>query len=881
MHLNHTAALQDFWGFKCARGSKFYICENSWAEFFGCCTSDPCADGIGVCPPDNVKALTFDAEKASEMPWQDCLTSSTSMFQVCAYVDPPFLGCCASPACEKRCGAVRFSGLSQNKQNRRNLLYPKDLNLTEHSPSKVILEPISTLPPSPFAISYHHKTFSRNTALIGPGAMAAICIAVLFAVVICLGIIARYFKRSSVKSMHKNPTYIPIISQEAVDEIESPNAASIQTVNDSDSPHLASDCKPITVTQSKMTFFIGWAWDIVLTLIPICFIESAALAIAVVGLDGQKKSDYGQHVLELTRLGPSLYPILFAAVAGRFYRNLARWRLEQPGGVSLAVLEQVFGSQSFATALERVFVVHTHVFLGILILSTWALSPLGGQSSSRILSFGDRTEVSNGTISYLHPAYQVTSYINRNSYLTTRASIAALYSSCLLSSPEQKRSPRDLWDLPKIPQWKSDKKVGETYPVDNEALRNGRDDYASLIGIKLRGLDFEEGLTQYNFTVQTSYIDLQCLLENDDVLDPSRLFNDATMAPSTDLVDFRVHADIKSSLPWTQWKGLDNPPPLQLFYIIKWEWMGHNGYSGSAWSAINCTMQSIWMDTEFRCGPRPSAKSCYAYQQRRVNDKISPNRLPRLMTKNHGALRQAISVWPEASSDWTSNKPSATENYIMGEMHPYAGQGFRNWTEMDREKFPAEISRRMTTAFNTFWDATLNPTGHTNITFKNLDDSSTAFEDEFNAQPFMNTTVGTMTAEREVYRANQLWLAILLTITLFLQILAILGLVLEVLIVGPDVLGYASSFTRDNPYVRLPTTGSSLGGPERARALRNLRLQLTDVCPDDEIGYLAICAIPTKAVDQVTEQGSTENVDQDRVSGQALSRKLDSKRLYR
>ncbi|VTO82942.1 unnamed protein product [Fusarium graminearum] len=772
MHLNHTAALQDFWGFKCARGSKFYICENSWAEFFGCCTSDPCADGIGVCPPDNVKALTFDAEKASEMPWQDCLTSSTSMFQVCA-------------------------------------------------------------------------------------------------------------KRSSVKSMHKNPTYIPIISQEAVDEIESPNAASIQTVNDSDSPHLASDCKPINVTQSKMTFFIGWAWDIVLTLIPICFIESAALAIAVVGLDGQKKSDYGQHVLELTRLGPSLYPILFAAVAGRFYRNLARWRLEQPGGVSLAVLEQVFGSQSFATALERVFVVHTHVFLGILILSTWALSPLGGQSSSRILSFGDRTEVSNGTISYLHPAYQVTSYINRNSYLTTRASIAALYSSCLLSSPEQKRSPRDLWDLPKIPQWKSDKKVGETYPVDNEALRNGKDDYASLIGIKLRGLDFEEGLTQYNFTVQTSYIDLQCLLENDDVLDPSRLFNDATMAPSTDLVDFRVHADIKSSLPWTQWKGLDNPPPLQLFYIIKWEWMGHNGYSGSAWSAINCTMQSIWMDTEFRCGPRPSAKSCYAYQQRRVNDKISPNRLPRLMTKNHGALRQAISVWPEASSDWTSNKPSATENYIMGEMHPYAGQGFRNWTEMDREKFPAEISRRMTTAFNTFWDATLNPTGHTNITFKNLDDSSTAFEDEFNAQPFMNTTVGTMTAEREVYRANQLWLAILLTITLFLQILAILGLVLEVLIVGPDVLGYASSFTRDNPYVRLPTTGSSLGGPERARALRNLRLQLTDVCPDDEIGYLAICAIPTKAVDQVTEQGSTENVDQDRVSGQALSRKLDSKRLYR
>ncbi|UZP46452.1 hypothetical protein NXS19_014264 [Fusarium pseudograminearum] len=167
MHLNHTAALQDFWGFKCARA-----------------TLVPMELG-------NALARLFDI-------------------------------------------------------------------IHQYVPSlPVILEPISTLPPSPFAISYHHKTFSRNTALIGPGAMAAICIAVLFAVVICLGIIARYFKRSSVKSMHKNPTYLPIISQAAVDKIESPNAASIQTVNDSDSPHLASDCRPINVTQSKMTFLSG------------------------------------------------------------------------------------------------------------------------------------------------------------------------------------------------------------------------------------------------------------------------------------------------------------------------------------------------------------------------------------------------------------------------------------------------------------------------------------------------------------------------------------------------------------------------------------------------------------------------------------------------
>ncbi|KAM0493675.1 hypothetical protein ACHAP8_009120 [Fusarium lateritium] len=217
----------------------------------------------------------------------------------------------------------------------------------------------------------------------------------------------------------------------------------------------------------------------------------------------------------------------------------------------------------------------------------------------------------------------------------------------------------------------------------------------------------------------------------------------------------------------------------------------------------------------------------------------------------------------------------------MGEMHPYAGQGFRNWTEIDHEIFPADVSGRLTTAFNTFWDATLNPIGHTNITFDNFDGQITAYEDEFNEEPFMNTTIGTMTVNREVYRASPFWIAILLTTTLFLQILAILGFVLEVLIVGPEILGYASSLTRDNPYVPLPTSGSGLGGPERARVLRDLRLQLADVRPDEDIGYLAVRAVPTETFDEAMEQCATEPTNADGVSKQVLLRRLDSKRLYR
>ncbi|CAJ0548519.1 Ff.00g021320.m01.CDS01 [Fusarium sp. VM40] len=623
-----------------------------------------------------------------------------------------------------------------------------------------------------------------------PEGVAGVCGAILIATLICLGILARYWKNGSTNTK-KTPIYSLIKSQDCGDTSRGMRTISVKTTDQDIGSKLASVWGPSTLEQTKSTAVIGWAWNTLLTLIPMCFL---ALAIVAVDLDGQTRSLYGERVLELTRLSPSLYPILFAAIAGRFYKNLARWYLEQPGGVRLAVLEQLFGSQSFATAFERVFLVHTHVFLSVLILATWALSPLGGQSSSRILLFGNATEVPNGAVSYLHPAYQVSSYVTRSSFLSNKGSVAAIYSSSLLSSLEQKRFPRDMWELPKIPQLKEDKKVGETYLVDLDALEKGHDHYASLLGIKLHGLYSSQNRTQYNLTAETSYIRLQCSLA-DDQFNITPIFDRAVIRTLTEKDIMGAIIDIENPLSQKEWKGLESPPPLQLLYFIKWQLQDEDGYPLSAWSAINCTMGTIWLATDIHCGPTSSPTSCYAYQQRQVKGKISSNHLPRLMTKNLDRFRQAVSFWPQASGDLGVGKPSATENYILGERHPYAGQDFRNWTAMDRSIFPEEISSRLTTAFNTFWDATLNPLGHTNVTFSAMDGNITTFEDEFNPEPFLNLTAATMTTTLEVYRASQFWVAILLATTLFLQILAILGVVLEALIIGPGILGFASSLT--------------------------------------------------------------------------------------
>ncbi|KAF1843599.1 uncharacterized protein K460DRAFT_357305 [Cucurbitaria berberidis CBS 394.84] len=62
-------------------------------------------------------------------------------------------------------------------------------------------------------------------------------------------------------------------------------------------------------------------------------------------------------------------------------------------------------------------------------------------------------------------------------------------------------------------------------------------------------------------------------------------------------------------------------------------------------------------------------------------------------------------------------------------------------------------------------------------------------------------------------------------------------------VTAPDILDCTSSFTRDNPYIKAPAGGSGLHGAERARLLRKIKVQLGEVNPTLEIGYIVIKSV--------------------------------------
>lgn len=63
----------------------------------------------------------------------------------------------------------------------------------------------------------------------------------------------------------------------------------------------------------------------------------AVLGFAVLGLDGNKRSSFGDGIIELGKYGATAFPIIFAAIAARLFKAVALWRSEK--GAKLGVSE--------------------------------------------------------------------------------------------------------------------------------------------------------------------------------------------------------------------------------------------------------------------------------------------------------------------------------------------------------------------------------------------------------------------------------------------------------------------------------------------------------------------------------------------------------------
>ena len=155
-----------------------------------------------------------------------------------------------------------------------------------------------------------------------------------------------------------------------------------------------------------------------------------------------------------------------------------------------------------------------------------------------------------------------------------------------------------------------------------------------------------------------------------------------------------------------------------------------------------------------------------------------------------------------------------------------------------------EKNDRLITLLNTYWQSCAWGEQITRSVPFEVPESPWANEtDSREPGRWMNQTESTFSRSFPVYQADVGWIAGLLIISIVLLLLGLTNVVVSCLTIAPDLFYYASSLARENPYTDTPDGGTAIDGAQRSRLLRHLKVQIADVSPEHQVGYIVMKSV--------------------------------------
>ncbi|KAF1933564.1 uncharacterized protein M421DRAFT_200147 [Didymella exigua CBS 183.55] len=575
-------------------------------------------------------------------------------------------------------------------------------------------------------------------------------------------------------------------------------------------------------------------------------------------------------------LGPTIYPLAFAAIGSRCLRNVAIYLAER--GTTLATLEKLLGSQSLVSAISTAFTLRSASLTSIGLLLLWALSPLGGQSSLRLLHEGNTTISEAGTIYYSdHAAPQ-----DLEEAATWFSIIPAILSASLASSAEAKALPVDLWSHPKVPRL--DAIENEVLAGDGSTGRwvtvNMSDPapiYTSLAGINVQGLHRN---TTSTFQVKYNYLRLGCekFIGGTDAEVLDYLWNTTTFSMWPPILDFTPGVSPATLLTNTTININFQTLFLPMSFFLRYGW-NSPGASNNGTETTDGHSQISRQPVSFLYGAQFNAKDTFqvykcAPRVVTVNaqiecqaDECAVSRLRRVPGESSAELENACDTGSQYRLGCLTSGTYALRNFFMyfasaiaNYYSPYSMNPFDGWiagndqtyssipTASNRtlSEIPDQlISDRLTTVLNTYWQAGAWGSQITRAGMFDTPEYPYVGPNDGGSRNnvpdrFLNTTGTVFKTQVPIYKAEVGWIVTLLLITIALLILCVINIIISITNKAPDLFYYASSLARENPYTNTPDGGTSLDGAERTRLLRGMKVQIADVSPDNEVGYVVL-----------------------------------------
>jgi hypothetical protein len=168
-------------------------------------------------------------------------------------------------------------------------------------------------------------------------------------------------------------------------------------------------------------------------------------------------------------------------------------------------------SQSVWGTVESQLLMQRLTLVGINLLFLWALSPLGGQASLRLMKRGDTASYSSTQLRYLSTGPGATAMGIGSTYTANGrfSDTGALYGAALLATIKTKVGPQDSWGNVKIPNLEAI----DTSTPDPQGWFNvpsnisEPETWSSLVGLPVVGLP-SEGTSE--FKIEYTYLSVGC-----------------------------------------------------------------------------------------------------------------------------------------------------------------------------------------------------------------------------------------------------------------------------------------------------------------------------------------------------------------------------------
>ncbi|EMD89929.1 hypothetical protein COCC4DRAFT_125537 [Bipolaris maydis ATCC 48331] len=668
-----------------------------------------------------------------------------------------------------------------------------------------------------------------------------------------------------------------------------------------------------------LTFLYGLG-DFLLVLLPIYFI---LLGVAVITLNGKptKGSDFGKKVEFAMGLGPTMFPIVFAAISGRSMKMIARFLAEK--GSRISTLELLMASQSVWGTVESQLNMQRVTLVGVNLLFLWALSPLGGQASLRLMTRQNLDSFADTKLRYLTTGPGGSMWGLSSTYVGSGrfADAGALYSAALLAPLETKIGPRDPWNNVKIPNidyinsTHADTEGWITVPAIQQP-----ETYSALVGLPIVGLPQTR---RSNFTMESTYLTVECGRFNQtpypglnnstnmsrtnftklDELVPGQVWSNKSLANPFKPAEGRSSSffiDTNLGSPW------DTEDPMYETLIgrldaffgnynktrlsskqaqeareISFTSVYATSVDGNVFglNMARCTLAQSHVEAMVEC----TGKECVT---KKVRKSLSDSRPSTYTAFEHGVIMAGFAQqFPLAVAYSAGSSP--TERYLANSSaFPFVQQAghvtqdimYTNLSLVD----PGLFSRRLSSAINTYYQLTIQPTGYFGSLSSNLSlygpdtlpvndvdkylpsdlpATNSSFFDwwpKFDAvaqnsqSPFIGaTTTATVTTTEEIFVGEVAWLSLLMVSSSVILITGIAALVLKQRTLGPELFGFVSSMTYENPWVKIPSGGTMLDAMERARLLGDVQVHIADVRGNDDVGHIAFAAgVPLRKLER-------------------------------